>query len=128
MPKTKSEFNKEIKIRASEEFLEMYYNIPDWERKLLVGNKNFSEFIRAAVIFWFELHLPKLLDQKKIPEVQQYGINQKKIAINLDRLNNWKKHKKYKERFFEFLKDNGASERLISFYIEKKFNIGKNDF
>ena len=64
MPKTKSEFNKEIKIRASEEFLEMYYNIPDWERKLLVGNKNFSEFIRAAVIFWFELHLPKLLDQK----------------------------------------------------------------
>ena len=92
MPKIKSDFNKEIKIRVSEDFLGLIGRCGSHHHFFnhMTGTENQTQFIRSAIIFWIENHLgekggslfnEKDMDEMElIPEVKQYRKNLNKIV------------------------------------------------
>ena len=116
MPKTESDYTEEIKIRASKEFVDMYdrYSSRDQYRGLILGHKNLSEFIRATILYWFELHAPNLID-KNIPEVAQYIKNKKKAKELRKIIREHISDDLYQGLLSEF----GAKEALVSYYMDE---------
>ena len=116
MPKTESDYTEEIKIRASKEFLDMYdkYSSRNQNRGLILGHKNLSEFIRATILYWFELHAPSLID-KNIPEVAQYIKNKKKAKKLRKSIRDSISDDSYQQWLSEF----GAKEALVSYYLDE---------
>ena len=92
MPKIKSDFNKEIKIRVSEGFLGLIGRCGSHHHFFnhMTGTENQTQFIRSAIIFWIENHLGEkggslfnetdMDEMELIPEVKQYRKNLNKFV------------------------------------------------
>ena len=115
MPKIKTDYSEEIKLRASKEFIKMCNGFSLTDRDYLLGDKNFSEFIRAAILYWCDIHAPKLMD-KDIPEVIQYKKNKKKVVRNRELL---MQTTFGKETRLKRLLRYGANDAIISYYFKK---------
>ena len=116
MPKTESDYTEEIKIRASKKFVDMYdrYSSRDQYRGLILGHKNLSEFIRATILYWFELHAPTLIDNN-IPEVVQYVKNK----IKAKKLRKSIRDSISDDSYQQWLSEFGAKEALVSYYLDE---------
>ena len=79
-----------------------------------MGHKNLSEFIRATILYWFELHAPNLID-KNIPEVAQYIKNKKKAKELRKIIREHISDDLYQGWLSEF----GAKEALVSYYMDE---------
>ena len=119
MPKAKSDYTEEIKLRASKKFINMCKKLHSMERSYFLGDKNLSEFIRAAILYWYEIHAPKLMHDD-IPEVKQYNRNKKKVIRNRESLiKSDSKHLQVSqlERLLKF----GAKRDLLNYYFNENF-------
>ena len=117
MPKTESAYTEEIKIRGSKEFVDIYKKYSssrNQNRGLILGHKNLSEFIRATILYWFELHAPTLIDNN-IPEVVQYVKNK----IKAKKLRKSIRDSISDDSYQQWLSEFGAKEALVSYYLDE---------
>ena len=57
MPKAKSDYTEEIKLRASKKFINMFNELHSMDRRYFLGDNNLSEFVRAAILYWTKFML-----------------------------------------------------------------------